>query len=98
MQRCVRFQGWITAALPTSGLAVSLVLQAQGVIDKLPDDDSFARASGKNVQPFFEGWQQLPDGRIVMWFGYLNRNFQEQVDVPVGTNNKLDLRTDMGQP
>jgi len=52
----------------------------------------------QNVQPFFEGWQRLPDGHIVMWFGYLNRNFQEQVDVPVGTNNKLDLRTDMGQP
>ena len=98
MQRCARFQSWITAALLTSGLAVPLALQAQGVIDKLPDEDSFARASGKNVQPFFEGWQQLPDGRIAMWFGYLNRNYEEQPDIPIGADNKFDLREDMGQP
>ena len=98
MQRCVRLQSWITAALLTSGLAVSVLVQAQGVIDKLPDEDSFARASGKNVQPFFEGWQQLPDGHIAMWFGYLNRNYEEQPDILIGPNNKFDLREDMGQP
>jgi hypothetical protein len=84
--------------LLTSGWAVSVLVQAQGVIDKLPDEDSFARASGKNVQPFFEGWQQLPGGRIAMWFGYLNRNYEEQPDIPIGPDNKFDLREDMGQP
>jgi hypothetical protein len=66
--------------------------------DALPDDTQFGRAGGQNVQPFYEGWQRLPDGHTVMWFGYLNRNFQEQVDVPVGENNKFDLKADMGQP
>jgi hypothetical protein len=98
MPRYFRFQSWITAALIACGLAVPFVLPAQGVIDKLPDEDSFARASGKNVQPFFEGWQQLPDGRIAMWFGYLNRNYEEQPDIPIGPDNKFDLREDMGQP
>jgi hypothetical protein len=66
--------------------------------DALPDDTQFGRAGGQNVQPFYEGWQRLPDGHIAMWFGYLNRNFQEQVDVPIGENNKFDLQADLGQP
>jgi hypothetical protein len=86
-------KSWVMVGLLAAGL-----LQAQGVIDKLPDEDSFARASGKNVQPFFEGWQQLADGRLVMWFGYLNRNYEEQPDIPIGADNKFDLREDMGQP
>lgn len=64
----------------------------------LPLDSGYARKSGNNIQPFFEGWQRLPSGRIVMWFGYLNRNFEEEVDVPAGPDNKFDLRPDMGQP
>ena len=70
----------------------------QSVTDQLPEDTGFNRMAGQNVQPFFEGWQRMPDGHIVMWFGYLNRNFEEQPDVPVGTNNRFDLRNDMGQP
>jgi hypothetical protein len=66
--------------------------------DALPDDTQFGRAGGQNIQPIYEGWQKLPDGHIVMWFGYLNRNFQEKVDVPVGADNKFDLKADMGQP
>jgi hypothetical protein len=93
-----RLQNWTTLALLAAGLELPLALHAQGVIDRLPDEDSFARASGKNVQPFFEGWQQLADGHIVMWFGYLNRNYEEQPDIPMGADNRFDLREDLGQP
>jgi hypothetical protein len=81
--------GWWGACAP---------LAAQSVRDQLPEDAGFARAAGQNVQPFFEGWQRLPDGQIVMWFGYLNRNYQEELDIPVGAGNKFDLRDDLGQP
>ena len=47
-------------------------------------------AAGQNVQPFFEGWQRYPGWPISMWFGYLNRNFKEQLDIPVGPNNTFD--------
>jgi len=71
---------------------------AQGVAtDNLPDE-TFVRAAGQNIQPFYEGWQRFPDGHIAMWFGYLNRNYQEQVDVPIGADNKFDLKPDLGQP
>jgi len=77
-------------------------LRPQNALDKLPDETGyetgFDRAGGQFVQPFFEGWQKLPDGNIAMWFGYLNLNFEEQPDVPIGPDNKFDLRDDMGQP
>jgi hypothetical protein len=71
---------------------------AQTSRDQLPEESGFARAAGLDVQPFFEGWQRLPDGHIAMWFGYLNRNYQEEPDIPVGPNNKFDLSEDQGQP
>jgi hypothetical protein len=34
-----------------------------------------------------------------MWFGYYNRNSEEEVDVPIGAENKFDLgNEDQGQP
>ena len=55
--------------------------------------------SGQNLQPVFEGWEQNPDGSFNMVFGYLNRNYEEELNIPVGPNNFLqpgDL--DRGQP
>jgi hypothetical protein len=33
-----------------------------------------------------------------MYFGYLNRNYEEQIDVPIGPNNSFDPGPDRGQP
>lgn len=56
-------------------------------------------ARGQNVAPAFEGWERNPDGTISMVFGYLNRNYEEEVDIPIGPNNRLDLGgDDRGQP
>jgi hypothetical protein len=78
--------------------ALPLLLRGQGIPDVLPDEFEFNRVAGQNIQPFFEGWQRMPDGHIAMWFGYLNRNFKELGDVPIGPNNHFDLQADMGQP
>lgn len=81
------------------GLICSVAaLSAQGVLDRLPPETGIHYAAGQNVQPFFEGWQRYPDGSVSMWFGYLNRNFKEQVDVPVGVENSFDPGVDRGQP
>ena len=55
-------------------------------------------AVGQDVAPAFEGWQQNPDGTYSFFFGYLNRNFEEQVDVPIGPNNNVEPGGDRGQP
>ncbi len=55
-------------------------------------------ASGQNVGPVFEGWERNPDGTFSMVFGYLNRNYEEEVDIPIGPNNTVDPGEDRGQP
>ena len=55
--------------------------------------------SGQNLQPVFEGWEQNPDGSFNMVFGYLNRNYEEELNIPVGPHNFLEPGDpDQGQP
>ena len=54
---------------------------------------------GQNVAPSFEGWEENADGTFAMVFGYFNRNWEEQVDVPVGPGNMVEPGgPDRGQP
>ena len=54
---------------------------------------------GQNVAPAFEGWEQNPDGTFNLVFGYMNRNMDEHVHVPVGPDNRLEPGdVDQGQP
>src|SRR5580704_1505996 len=56
-------------------------------------------ASGQDVVPVYEGWERNPDGSFSMVFGYMNRNYEEQMDIPVGPNNKIEPGPpDQGQP
>ena len=59
-------------------------------------------ATGQNVAPIFEGWEQNPDGTFNMVFGYLNRNYEEEVDIPIGPGNSITMGGetfgDRGQP
>ncbi|HWE52051.1 MAG TPA: hypothetical protein VG273_19820 [Bryobacteraceae bacterium] len=76
--------------------AASLILLAALAVP------SFAQtryASGQNVVPVFEGWERNADGSFNFVFGYMNRNYEEQMDIPVGPNNKLEPGpADQGQP
>lgn len=45
------------------------------------------RASGQAVTPVFEGWYRNPDGTYSLSFGYFNRNSEETLDIPIGTDN-----------
>ena len=78
--------------------AAAVVAHAQGIIDQIPPEITIQRDSGQNIQPYFEGWERSADGAISMWFGYLNRNHKEEVDVPIGPNNTFDPGGDRGQP
>jgi hypothetical protein len=56
-------------------------------------------ASGQSVVPVFEGWERNADGSFNMVFGYMNRNYEEEVEVPVGPGNKLEPgEADRNQP
>src|SRR5689334_15946443 len=62
-------------------------------------DQAIPYDRGQNVAPIYEGWQRRADGTTMMFFGYLTRNYQETVDIPVGPNNSFDPGPiDRGQP
>ena len=100
MRKGLLSRGSVTLALFGASWAVPGALRAQGMKDYIPPEIDIKRDSGQTIQPVFEGWQRYPDGHISMWFGYLNRNFQEQIDVPVGPMNTVDFTPsgDSGQP
>jgi hypothetical protein len=54
---------------------------------------------GQNIAPAYEGWEQGPDGSRQFLFGYMNRNWEEEIDVPVGPDNGFNVGgADRGQP
>jgi hypothetical protein len=55
--------------------------------------------SGDNVAPVFEGWEKNPDGSFNLVFGYLNRNYEEEPEIPIGSANSFSPGpADRGQP
>jgi hypothetical protein len=54
---------------------------------------------GQDIQPIFEGWTSNDDGSYLFHFGYLNRNYAERPQVPVGEANFFSPGDpDRGQP
>ena len=77
--------------LLTAGLAVHSAQQS--------DFPGIAMTRGQDVSPTFDGWERNPDGTFSMYFGYFNRNSEEEIVVPVGPENTFDLGNgDQGQP
>ncbi len=84
--------------LVQGGLAL-LLLTAAVPATAQPDNVNFRFNSGQPVQPIYEGWQRNPDGTISMYFGYINRNYAEELPVPIGSANSFSPGTpDRGQP
>jgi hypothetical protein len=60
---------------------------------------SLTYTSGQNVAPAYEGWEENANGAKFFLFGYMNRNWKEELNVPVGPENSFNVGTaDQGQP
>jgi hypothetical protein len=60
---------------------------------------SVPKTTGQSVTPAFEGWYRNPDGSFSISFGYLNRNSEEVVSVPIGAANRVEPGpANQGQP
>jgi hypothetical protein len=84
--------GW-RFAWPRRGVArvsmlVLLVMAAVLATHKGTRAQSYA--SGQNVSPAFEGWERDADGTAYFLFGYMNRNWAEEIDVPIGPDNNIE--------
>jgi hypothetical protein len=56
-------------------------------------------SSGQPVWPAFEGWEKNDDGSFNLLFGYMNDNWEEELNVPVGPDNNIQPGgPDQGQP
>jgi hypothetical protein len=59
----------------------------------------FTYSSGQAVSPAYEGWIYNADGSVTMYFGYMNTNWLQEFDVPVGPDNAIEPGgPDQGQP
>jgi hypothetical protein len=86
----------VVRAAQAAALALAFVLVGG---DGATKAQSLTYSSGQNVSPAFEGWDEDPDGTRYFVFGYMNRNWVEEVDVPVGPDNGFNVGgPDRGQP
>ncbi len=57
------------------------------------------RQFGASVTGAFEGWYEDGSGARGFLVGYYNRNTQEELDIPIGPNNRIEPGgPDLGQP
>lgn len=75
------------------GAAAALVLLLPTLAHPQPQ-----YVAGQNVVPVFEGWERLPDGSFDMVFGYMNRSYEDELDIPVGADNNFAPGGDQRQP
>jgi hypothetical protein len=55
--------------------------------------------TGQGVTGAFEGWFKNQDGSFSLLFGYYNRNQKQDLEIPIGPNNRMDPGgPDQGQP
>jgi len=81
------------ARLALALLAALVVFQSAGAQTR------FTYSSGQTVSPAYEGWWPNEDGSFTMFFGYMNTNWEQQFDVPVGADNAIEPGgPDQGQP
>lgn len=56
-------------------------------------------AKGQSLAPAYEGWWPNDDGSFTLFFGYMNPNWEEEFDVPIGPDNNIQPGgPDQGQP
>jgi hypothetical protein len=59
----------------------------------------FVYNKGLSVTPAYEGWMPNKDGSFTLYLGYMNPNWQEEFDVPIGPDNDIEPGgPDRGQP
>src|SRR2546426_3867487 len=75
------------------GLALLLLVAPTGAQTR------FTYSKGQSVSPSYEGWMPNEDGSFTLYFGYMNSNWLEEFDVPVGPDNAIEPGgPDQGQP
>jgi hypothetical protein len=76
-----------------AALAFAAIVSAQSLPLEPPHN------SGSGVTGAFEGWFKNADGSFSLLLGYFNRNSKQDLDIPIGANNRIEPGgPDRGQP
>lgn len=85
---------WL-CALAVAGVAATTI----GLRAQVEFNNNVKYDAGQDVQPVYEGWSRNANGTFDLYFGYLNRNWVQQLQIPVGPNNNIQPGgPDRGQP
>jgi len=85
----------MTKVVRAALLAVALVAAAEADVGA----QGLTYNKGQPVLPAFEGWDRNDDGSFNLIFGYMNRNWEEEPNIPVGMDNWFGPgEMDRGQP
>jgi hypothetical protein len=101
MSRVILRRAALSVGLVAScAIAVDVRAQVKGSPATPPTELSNIRFnSGQSVVPYFEGWIRNTDGTFDLVFGYFNRNWQQELAIPAGPDNTVELGgPDAGQP
>lgn len=76
--RGISVQATVSTVLILTLLLVSQFASAQ---------PRFMQLRGEISSPAFEGWWPNEDGSFKLFFGYMNSNWEEELDIPIGSDN-----------
>src|SRR5690348_10729846 len=80
--RPMRSQPWIVAGL--LAFAGATVAWGQALpLEPMHD-------AGSSVTGAFEGWFKNSDGTFSLLLGYYNRNQRQNIDIPIGPDNRIE--------
>lgn len=82
-----------------AGLVLALVLSVAGSLQGQFNPVNRQQPQGLGVSPTFEGFYLNPDGTYTLSWGFMNRNTEEILTIPVGPQNFVEPGSiDQGQP
>ena len=84
-----RFPRTVAAAIAVCGLFSPGEARAQQQPMSVAAIAPTRHWTGQAIAPVYEGFDVNPDGTFNMWLGYMNRNFEEDIDLPAGEDNRI---------
>jgi hypothetical protein len=96
-QRELHGMGRYRFRIPLLSGAVLFAMLVHGQAQTLPMEPTHQQ--GSSVTGAYEGWFRNPDGTFSLLLGYFNRNATQDIDIPIGPENKIEPGgPDRGQP
>ncbi|MEX1257482.1 MAG: hypothetical protein WEG36_07685 [Gemmatimonadota bacterium] len=84
---------------PFGVLSVALAVHAAAPFVAPPPAVAQSPMTGGSIAPAYEGFWRNPDGTYDLLFGYFNRNWEEEIHIPIGPDNNLQPGgPDLDQP